>query len=462
MDDKNEFKGMRATVMGLGTFGGGLGSARFLAEHGARVTVTDTKSPEQLAASVTRLSDLDIRFVLGGHAMEDFTSADIVVASPAVPRTSKFIDAARNTGARLTTEIELFVDRCPSIICGITGSNGKSTTVSMLGSILESDGRKSWVGGNIGGSLLAALPEMGVDDIVVLELSSFQLEWLRDTCWSPHIAAVLNILPNHLDRHGTIGDYTEAKAAILDNQSTDDRVVLVRDDPGSRSLCSRSRGKILWVSAEHDIPGIVVENGMILERRYRTVTPIIRVKDLNIIGNHMITNALVATACAVTLECSLLTIKKGLRRFSGLPHRLEFVGEVAGVRFVNDSKATTPDAAAAAAEAFDGKVIPILGGYDKEVTFTGMAARMAKRIQWAALIGQTAPMITGELNAVGVKTSVFATLEEAFDACVARASWGSTVLLSPGCASYDMFRDYEERGELFKACVRRLIGEKDE
>jgi len=226
----------RVTVMGLGTFGGGVGAARFFAERGVEVTVTDLKDRGELSESISRLGGLGIRIVLGRHDTRDFTDTALVVVSPAVPRDSEYVEAARRNGVPLQTEIGLFVERCPAPLCGVTGSVGKTTTVSMLGSILEHSGRPHHVGGNIGGSLLPALPEISEDDVVVLELSSFQLEWLAEMSWSPHIAAVLNILPNHLDRHGTMENYLEAKAAILEHQDTRDYAVLVRDDPGSRSL----------------------------------------------------------------------------------------------------------------------------------------------------------------------------------------------------------------------------------
>ncbi|MBT4483211.1 MAG: UDP-N-acetylmuramoyl-L-alanine--D-glutamate ligase, partial [Candidatus Latescibacteria bacterium] len=226
-----EFASMDITVMGLGSFGGGIGAAKFLAMNGAHVTVTDIKSEHELSESVEKLQGLDIRFVLGRHEIKDFTDARMVVVNPAVPRDSEYIRAARNSGTWLRTEIGLFIERCPAQICGVTGSNGKTTTVSMLKSILDRSGKTHWIGGNIGGSLLSDLGSISPEDIVVLELSSFQLEWLNELAWSPHIAAVLNIMPNHLDRYGTLEKYTEAKATILDYQKTSDSVILVRDDP---------------------------------------------------------------------------------------------------------------------------------------------------------------------------------------------------------------------------------------
>jgi len=441
--------------MGLGKFGGGIGAAKFLAEKGAEVTVTDLKSRDELSESVKKLNGLGIRFVLGRHEIKDFTEAQLVVVSPAVPRDSDYIRAARRAGIPLRTEIGLFIERCPAPVCGITGSNGKTTTVSMLKSILEHSGKPHRVGGNIGGSLLSDLSNISPDDLVVLELSSFQLEWLKEIAWSPHIAAVLNILPNHLDRHGTLTEYTNAKAVILEHQKTSDKAVLVRDDPGSRSFSQRTRGHITWVGSKLDIPGITLDEGTIVIRSWRKITPIISASLINVPGRHSVMNAMAAAACAREMGLDNQAIAEGLGSFKGLPHRLELLGTYRGVTFYNDSKATTPEAAAAGVEAFEAPVIPIFGGYDKGVSFGNMARRLAGRVRWAALIGETAPALSRALEREDVVVSVYGSLGKAFKACISRAQEGDIVLLSPGCASYDMFADFEERGEVFRGMVKK-------
>jgi len=453
----NKYANKRVTVMGLGHFGGGVGAARFLAENGARVTVTDLKSREELSSSVAQLKGLGIRFVLGGHRMEDFTDTYLVVVSPAVPRDSLYVLAARKSGVPLRTEIGLFIEQCSARICGITGSNGKTTTVSMIGSILERSGLPHWVGGNIGVSLLNDLERISPGDAVVLEISSFQLEWLNDISWSPHIAAVLNIMPNHLDRHGSLQRYIRAKATILDYQKIGDRAVLVRDDPGSRALAYRTRGHVLWVGSNLDISGVTLKNGMIVVRSFRKTTPILGKHRLLVPGGHMVTNAMVAAACAWEMGIEPAVIADGLSSYRGLPHRLEPSGEYRGIRFYNDSKATTPEAAAAGVEAFDAPVVPILGGYDKGLDFSEMAQRIAGRVRRAAVIGQTAQLISEALEKAGVEFTVCRDLAEAFEHCIAHARTGDVILLSPGCASYDMFSDYEERGEAFKKLVREYL-----
>jgi len=440
--------------MGLGTFGGGVGVAKFLADRGARVTVTDLKNEPDLSDSVKKLKNLGIRFVLGRHEMDDFTAADFVVVSPAVPRNSEYILAARSAGIILRTEIGLFVERCPAAVCGITGSNGKTTTVSMIQSILKNAHTSHWIGGNIGGSLLSDLRSISPEDRVVLELSSFQLEWLNEISWSPKIAAVLNIMPNHLDRHGTLDNYTTAKGYILDHQKNDDIAVLVRDDPGSCSLSSRVRGNVTWVGTDLDIPGIMLDGRTIADRSEGTITKILDICRLKVPGKHMVINAMVAAACAREMGIDTTAIAEGLASYHGLPHRLEPLGEYNGIAFYNDSKATTPEAAAAGVTAFENKtIIPIFGGYDKKVSFDEMAQRIAGHVHWAALIGETAPLLSQALEKAGIASSTYTSLDEAFEACVMRASDGDIVLLSPGCASYDMFNNFEERGEVFRMLV---------
>jgi len=448
---------MKITVMGLGKFGGGIGAAKFLAEHGADVTVTDLKSTNQLAVSIAELEGHKIKYVLGRHRIENFRGSHMVVVNPAVPRKSRYIKAARKAGSILRTEIGLFVERCPAPVCGITGSNGKSTVVSMLQSILSFSGYRFLIGGNIGGSLLSDLDSITPDYIVVLELSSFQLEWLNEMKWSPHLAAVLNILPNHLDRHGSYENYLNAKAVILDHQKGLDKAVLVHDDPGCRSISYRTRGHVIWIITDQDMRGITIEDGKIAERTGRKTTPLFDLSLLGVRGRHNVINAMVATACAREMFIDIHAIRRGLESFHGLPHRLELVGENEGVKFYNDSKATTPEAAAAAVRAFDNNVIPIMGGYDKRCSFKKMARCIADNVTWAALIGVTAPKLSHALKNAGVASVIFDSIEDAFEACVSRAHRGDIVLLSPGCASYDMFNDYEERGERFRALVKEYL-----
>lgn len=448
------FRGKKVTVMGLGSFGGGIGAAAYLHDHGALVTVTDMKTERDLARSIEALRGRDIRFVLCRHDPEDFTRADLLVASPAVPRTSPYILAARQAGVPIHTEIGLFVERCPAPICGITGSNGKTTTVSMLGAILAASGLPHRVGGNIGRSLLTDLPAIMPEERVVLELSSFQIEWLDELGWSPRIAAILNVMPNHLDRHGTFENYSDAKGRLLDHQGPDDAAILNAGNAASRAMASRARGLVRWFGTGFDGDGVTLSEGWIVSRASGKADRIFEVSRLLVPGGHNVENALAATACALALDVPKEAVVAGLAGFRGVPHRLELVDEIGGVKYYNDSKATTPEAATVGISAFERGVFPILGGYDKGVSFEGMAKAVAGKIRWAALIGVTSSMIRDALAGAGVDSTIYGSFEEAFRACADRARPGDVVLLSPGCASYDMFNNYEERGERFRELVR--------
>ncbi len=452
-----KFRNKSITIMGLGRFGGGLGAAKFLAENGALVTVTDLKEERELSESVSLLKNLGIRFVLGRHEIGDFTGADMVVVSPAVPGNSEYITEARKAGVMLQTEVGLFIQLCPAQICGVTGSNGKTTTVSMMQNIFEYSDHSFWVGGNIGGSLLPFLSRISPEDRVVLELSSFQLEWLGEMKWSPQIAAVLNLTPNHLDRHISFEMYKNAKGNILEYQKSTDMAVLVRDNSGSRALSDRVRGSLVWVGTDLDCSGITLYQGWITERIFKTFNKIFDTTQLKVPGGHNILNAMTAVACTREMGVNNNSISKGLLSFKGIPHRLEFVGECNGIKFYNDSKATTPESTVAAVNAFETGVIPILGGYDKGITFDNMAQKIAGKIQWAAVIGTTAKAISKALENVGLRSTIFNSLEEAFTGCVSRAKEGDVILLSPACASFDMFPDYEKRGEVFKSLVSEYI-----
>lgn len=457
MPHDTSFPGRRVTVMGLGSFGGGIGAAAFLADQGAHVTVTDGKTEKDLAKSVAALAGRNIRFVLGRHDQEDFTTADMVVVSPAIPRNSEYVLAARDAGIPLATEIGLFVERCAAPVCGVTGSNGKTTTVSMIGAILAASGEPFRVGGNIGRSLLPDLPEITPEHRVVLELSSFQIEWLDEIGWSPRIAAILNIMPNHLDRHGTFEEYINAKGKLLDHQGPDDIAILNADNPSSHAMAPRARGRILWFGEQLPGDGVTLEDGWIVHRGDGRETRIFETARLLIPGSHNIQNALAATACSLSMGIGAEVIARALAEFRGVPHRLELVGEINGVRFYNDSKATTPEAATVGIRAFDSPVIPILGGYDKGVSFDGMAREIAGHVRRAAVIGVTAPIIRASLDAAGVPADTYGTFDEAVAACADMARPGDVVLLSPGCASYDMFNNYEERGERFRELVRERM-----
>ena len=453
------WKDHRVTVMGLGSFGGGTGLARYLAEQGAAVTVTDLKDATALQDALAALRGLPIRFVLGEHRENDFTDTDRVFVNPAVPLTSPYLELARSHGVPLDSEMNLFVRQCPGRIVGITGSVGKTTTTSLLGSILQHHDPRTLVGGNIGGSLLSRLSDIRPDTPVVLEISSFQLEHLDWQGYSPPLAVVLNLTPNHLDRHGTMAAYQAAKEVILAYQTTEDVAVLNWDDPAVRGMAARGHGRRLYYSVleslesgvYRDGPGLIFASGS--ERRV-----LCQVSDLRLRGLHNLGNAAAAAAAAAALDVPPAAISSGLQAFSGLPHRLEWIADKDGVAFFNDSKATTPYSTQCALQAFEQPVLLLAGGYDKGTPFDDLARAMQASVRIALLYGDTAPKLADALRRVSSPPEFIQLpgLDGALHRAADLARPGEVVLLSPACASYDQFPHYVARGDHFRALVEGL------
>lgn len=496
MDVRNR----RVTVMGLGSFGGGVGVARFLAAKGARVTVTDLKPADELQVSLDALGDVALASLhLGGHREDDFTSADLIVASPAVPIDHPLLETARRNRIPVTTEVCLFCQLARSPIVGVTGSNGKSTTSALIHALLGAAGRRAWLGGNIGGSLLESADEIAPEDVVVLELSSFQLEWLAAERRSPHVAVVTNFSPNHLDRHGTLAAYRRAKQGILRFQSAGDVAILNDEDPDVRDwpiapgvqrfgfgFCDAGRrGAFLASSQSQESPrsdsetrkrsSVVFRDAVGRERRLAVLDA------LAIPGRHNVANALAAIACAGAMGADEQALRRGLAGFRGLAHRLERVAEIAGRVFYNDSIATTPESTCAALEAFEAPLILIAGGYDKGIDLEPLAVRAFERAKGVALIGKTGPVLLRHLDRCresrsqgsacepvarhhsqevasnrGPAVTLAGDLEKAIRWAWEQSVPGDVIVLSPGCASYDQFRNFEHRGNSFREQVRRL------
>jgi UDP-N-acetylmuramoylalanine--D-glutamate ligase len=460
MQDK--FKNKKITVMGLGLFGGGVGIAQFLARQGARVTVTDLRNATELAPSLKQLEGIPVSYKLGGHCSEDFINADMVIINPAVPKDSRFIQIARNNHVPMDTEINIFFQLCPAPIIGITGSNGKSTTTTLTGKILQQTQRMTWVGGNIGKSLLLELKEIKPSDIVVLELSSFQLEELHNAKKSPGISVLTNISPNHLDRYSDMDEYIQAKKGIILHQKPEDYVILNYDDPELRRWERECRGRVVWYSTKDTLTnGAFVQGNDIILSVNGTRIAIPCISRIKIPGIHNLQNILAASCAAYLAGANGQHIGNVVTAFAGLEHRLEFVREVHGIRYYNDSKATTPKSAMAAIAAFQSPVILIAGGYDKGSDFGEFAEVCAKHAKSVVLIGKTAGKIKelviqkmAQKETPSIRTPN--TFKEAFQQANALATSGDIVLLSPACASYDMFLNYEERGRQFKTMVQAL------
>ncbi|HVE43475.1 MAG TPA: UDP-N-acetylmuramoyl-L-alanine--D-glutamate ligase [Planctomycetota bacterium] len=442
-------EGRRVTVMGLGLFGGGLGVTRFLVRSGAKVTVTDSKNETELRESVEQLRSLPVTFRLGGHDERDFRDADLVIVNPAVPETNPYLKLAR----ALETEMNLFFKLCRAkAILGVTGSNGKTTTTTLIGEILKKHPKRSWVGGNIGISLLESLPEIAPDHLVALELSSFQLENLGMLDRSPQVGVVLNISPNHLDRHGTMENYIAAKRQIVTHADTK---VLNWDDPTVRGFTDAAPGRNSFFSLKEQPPDgawahdeTIEFNEMRLDVRRRKIPGWFNLANM--------AAAATATRAMGPWDAWKPACEEVFNTFPGVEHRLEFVTEKGGVKYYNDSKATDAEATIAALETLPGPFVLILGGFDKKTPWEHFARAVAgKPVRAAVLMGLTAPAIEAALRAAPRVPEIVRVASLA-EAVRVPAKPGETVLLSPACASWDMYRNFTERGLQFKALVGAL------
>ncbi len=458
-DPSHDIHGRRVTVMGLGTFGGGLGAVRYLADQGAIVTVTDLRSEAVLADSLKQLEGLDgLRFVLGRHDADDFTRADLVVVNPAVAPGNEFVELARRANVPLTTEMSLFWQRNRGHVAAITGSNGKSTTTALTHSLLAATGRRCWLGGNIGKSLLPVVNEIAPDDWVVLELSSFQLEWLDLIHARPDIAIVTNFSPNHLDWHQTLDNYRRAKQSLLRWQTASDVCVLNADDPDVAQWPSTARRYFFGTSAH--CASRVIGNELLIATSSGDSIRLDLAEHLKAPGAHNRMNAAAACAAAVMAGATREQLISGIRNFEPLAHRLQLVAERAGRAFYNDSIATTPESAICGLQSFDRPIVLLAGGYDKQVSLEEFGRAIAQRVKAVALMGQTAQSLNAAIehelarlndtaDSRSLSMHLATSFEDAFEWAAAQSAPGDVVLLSPGCASYDWFRNFIDRGDQF-------------
>ncbi len=438
--------------------------ARYLADHGARVVLNDSRRPSELIEAREQLAALPVGWVLGGHPVSLLDGADLVCPSGGVPLELPLIAEARRRGIEVSNDSQIFLELAPCPTIGITGSAGKTTTTSLVGRIVQAGAgnRRIWVGGNIGNPLIDHVDRMAPEDLAVMELSSFQLDLVTR---SPNVAVLLNLTPNHLDRHGTMEAYTAAKARILDFQDADGIAVLGREDPGAWGLAGRVRGALAAFGITRpDDPepylDVHVQDGHIVLQRGRSVTEVMPVAEVELRGEHNLRNVLAACAAAGAAGFAPGAMQAGVRGFRGVPHRLEFVRRRAGADWYNDSIATAPERAMAAIRAFEEPLVLLAGGRDKDLPWEAFAALVAARVDHLVAFGETAEMIAGKVAAApgrGPETvSVHRTLQEAIAAAAEVASEGDVVLLSPGGTSFDEFEDFAARGVCYKQWVSEL------
>ena len=448
-----ELAGKRVLVVGIGK--SGLAAAHFLKERGARVTVSDAR-PATLIAELSSLLDEGFIVEAGSHGLLTFRRQDLIVVSPGVPMSTPELMTVRAIGAHIIGELELGAQFLRGEIVAITGSNGKTTTTALMGEILKTSGRPTLVGGNIGRPVTEMVAESTAETWSVLEVSSFQLETIET--FRPRIAVVLNITPDHLDRHGTFEAYAAAKTRITENQTGEDYLVLNGEDKNTQMVAAHTRAQIYWFSARRRIKqGAFVHGESIFfaANEGAQPEPVMPVAEIGLAGRHNVENVLAAVCAARLAGVPSEVIRKAVAAFRAVEHRLEFVRELDGVRYFNDSKATNVDATAKAIEAFPGGIHLILGGKDKDSDYTVLTPLLRERVETVITIGSAAEKIERQLAGV-LKIERAETMDRAVALARANAAAGDTVLLAPACASFDQFENYEHRGRVFKELVHGL------
>lgn len=451
-----ELNGKRVLVVGLGK--SGVASALFLKAHGARVTVSDTKSGDELRNEIPVLLDHGITVETGGHGERTFRGQDLIVVSPGVPVDAPLLAQARSMGEAVIGEIELAAQFFPGPIVAITGSNGKTTTTTLTGEIMAAGGFPTLVGGNIGTPAISLAERAKPESVIVLEVSSFQLETIQT--FRPKVAVVLNVTPDHLDRHLTFEAYVDAKARLFENQQSNDFAVLNEDDPTCVTMAARTRAQVFWFSRQKEVKqGAWVRDGNILFRDARgeqktSQREIMLVSEIPLRGAHNLENVLAAVCAGALMGCAPEKIRQAVSEFKAVEHRLEFVATIRGVDYYNDSKATNVDATIKALESFPGNIHLILGGKDKGSDYSVLNDLLGERVKRVYTIGAAAAKIESQVKNVEVVHAE--TLENALRKANAVAQPGDVVLLAPACASFDQFKNYEQRGQVFKEIVRGL------
>ncbi len=448
-----ELRGKRVLVVGLGIEGVDL--VRYAVAQGAEVTANDAKPRERLSDSIEQLAGLPVRYELGGHDARLAAEHDALLVSQGVPLDLPLIEAARRAGKPIASLTGLFLAGCRGPVAGVTGSSGKTTTTALLGAMFAAAGVRHVVGGNIGVPLLSRLDEIDASTWVVLEVSHTQLEL---TNRSPHVAAVTNVTPNHLDRYSWDA-YVQLKRNLVAYQTRDDVAVLNHDDGVTRSFANDTAAAVRHTTMGAALPGdgACVRESVVTLRRHGASTPVLPVADIPLRGAHNVANVLTAVATADACGIASGPIATAVRRFEGVPHRLEIVANVSGVVWVNDSIATTPERTLAGLRSFAEPVVLLLGGREKQLPLEALAREAAARCRAVVCFGEARDLLAAAMSAAGATTKAVATLGEAVEAAAAAARPGDVVLLSPACTSFDAYDNFERRGEAFRALAHAAV-----
>jgi UDP-N-acetylmuramoylalanine--D-glutamate ligase len=456
--DVMELKGKKVLVVGLGK--SGLAAALFLRRRGAQVTVSDVRSAEALAKEIPALLEEGIAVEAGGHGLLTFRGQDLIVVSPGVPLDTPELAQVKSFGLSVIGEVELASRYLKGRTLAITGSNGKTSTTTLCGEILKAAGLRVEVGGNIGVPVIALVEQSREDGWSVLEISSFQLESTVE--FHPEIAVILNITPDHLDRHGTFENYAMAKERIFRSQTPADALVLNADDPRTAQAAPHAKSKVYWFSRTQPIvAGAYVHDGNIVFQRSKDEPPetILPLSEISLKGAHNVENVLAAVCATRLAGANPAAIREAVANFKAVEHRLEFVATINGVDYYNDSKATNVDATVKAIESFPGSIHLILGGKDKNSDYSVLNPLLRERVKSVYTIGAAAEKIESQIRGTVPVVSSH-TLKEAIKSAGGAAVPGDVVLLAPACSSYDQFDSYEHRGRVFKDLVleRRGLG----
>ena len=446
-----ELRGKRVLVVGLARTGAA--TAFFCAARGANVTATDARTESEIGEAIAPLRAAGVKLELGGHRENTFLEQDLIVPSPGVPADAPLLQAARAKGVTIWSEVELADRFLSGRLIGITGSNGKTTTTSLIEHILRNAGFPTVLAGNIGTPLIARVEQTSDDSITVVELSSFQLELIET--FRPNISVFLNLTADHLDRHHSLEAYGRAKARIFENQAESDSAVLNADDPGTTPLAP-TKPHVYWFSRKQRVAqGAFVRENDIVFRHDGEEDAVLNLLDIPLAGAHNVENVLAAVVATRLAGADAAAIARGVRSFAGVEHRLEFVAEISGVRYYNDSKATNVDATLKALDAFPGRILIVLGGKDKGSDYTLLQRLLREKAILALLIGAAAEKIEKQITG-SVAIERAGTIERAVEIASHAARPGDVVLLAPACASFDQFQNYEHRGRVFKELVHQL------